>query len=92
MSAGKQAEPLSCILLTAMNCRNQEKSYTPKPGDVVVWWRVSLAGWSGHAGLVHHSDNGILYTIEGNRSDKVAGFDYVLSAMDKLLGFGEVRD
>ena len=64
--------------------------YLPEPGDVVVWWRVKADGWQGHAGLVHHCADGILYTLEGNKTDRVAGFDYVLSRMDKLLGFGHV--
>jgi len=64
--------------------------YVPVPGDVVVWWRVSLAGWLGHTGLVHSVQDGMLYTIEGNRSPRVQGFSYVLSRMDKLLGFGHV--
>lgn len=64
--------------------------YAPQPGDIVVWWRVSLAGWLGHVGLVHSVQDGMLYTIEGNRSPVVQGFSYVLSRMDKLLGFGHV--
>ncbi len=64
--------------------------YVPVPGDIVVWWRVSLKGWQGHTGLVHSVKNGMLYTIEGNRSPQVQGFSYVLSRMDKLLGFGHV--
>ena len=64
--------------------------YLPLPGDIVVWWRVSLAGWQGHTGLVHSVQDGMLYTIEGNRSPRVQGFSYVLSRMDKLLGFGHV--
>jgi hypothetical protein len=64
--------------------------YLPKPGDIVVWWRVSLQGWLGHVGLVHSVQDGMLYTIEGNRSPQVQGFSYVLSRMDKLLGFGHV--
>lgn len=64
--------------------------YVPVPGDVVVWWRVSLAGWHGHTGLVHSVQDGMLYTIEGNRSPRVQGFSYVLSRMDKLLGYGHV--
>lgn len=65
-------------------------AYQPVPGDIVVWWRVSLAGWLGHTGLVHSVRDGMLYTIEGNRSPRVQGFSYVLSRMDKLLGFGHV--
>ncbi|MEO7052017.1 MAG: CHAP domain-containing protein [Rhodanobacter sp.] len=64
--------------------------YLPQPGDVVVWWRVSLAGWLGHTGLVHSVQDGMLYTIEGNRSPRVQGFSYVLSRMDRLLGYGHV--
>jgi hypothetical protein len=64
--------------------------YEPVPGDVVVWWRVSLAGWLGHTGLVHSVQDGMLYTIEGNHSPRVQGFSYVQSRMDKLLGYGHV--
>lgn len=64
--------------------------YLPQSGDIVVWWRVSLAGWLGHVGLVHSVQDGMLYTIEGNRSPRVQGFSYVLSRMDKLLGYGHV--
>ena len=64
--------------------------YLPQPGDIVVWWRVSLAGWLGHTGLVHSVQDGMLYTIEGNHSPRVQGFSYVLSRMDRLLGFGHV--
>jgi len=62
----------------------------PLPGDIVVWWRVSLQGWLGHVGLVHCVQDGMLYTIEGNRSPRVQGFSYVLSRLGKLLGFGHV--
>lgn len=63
---------------------------TPKPGDIVIWWRGSKDSWQGHAGLVHHFANGILYTIEGNRTSKVEGFCYKFMTMRRLLGFGHV--
>jgi hypothetical protein len=66
--------------------------YSPKPGDVVVWWRESLSSGKGHIGLVHQVRDGFLYTIEGNKSPKVQGFSYVFCRMDKLLGFGQVPD
>jgi hypothetical protein len=66
--------------------------YEPKPGDIVVWWREKLEGWLGHVGLVHQLKDGMLYTIEGNKSPKVQGFSYVFSRMDKLLGYGHVPD
>jgi hypothetical protein len=65
-------------------------SYQPQPGDIVVWWREQLQGWLGHAGMVHQLKDGMLYTIEGNRSPNVQGFSYVFSRMDKLLGYGHV--
>ena len=64
------------------------QAYEPAPGDIVVWWRVRADGWQGHAGMVHQIMDGRLYTIEGNHSPNVQGFDYVLSRMEKLLGFG----
>jgi len=67
-----------------------QDSYQPVPGDPVFWWRVNLTGWQGHVGLVHQLLDGMLYTIEGNRSPRVQGFSYVFSRMDRLLGFGHV--
>ena len=65
-------------------------SYQPQPGDIVVWWREKLKGWLGHVGFVHQLKDGMLYTIEGNKSPNVQGFSYVFGRMDKLLGFGHV--
>lgn len=62
----------------------------PEPGDIVVWWRVRADGWQGHIGLVHHTADGFIYTIEGNKSSKVQGFHYVKSNMEKLLGFARI--
>lgn len=66
--------------------------YLPKRGDVVVWWRDQPSSGKGHIGLVHQLRDGFLYTIEGNKSPNVQGFSYVMSRMDKLLGFGHVPD
>lgn len=68
-----------------------KSGYQPEPGDIVVWWRVKLQGWMGHVGLVHQLKEGMLYTIEGNKSPRVQGFSYVFSRMERLLGFGHVR-
>jgi hypothetical protein len=67
-----------------------KSGYQPQPGDIVVWWREKLSGWLGHVGFVHQLKQGMLYTIEGNKSPNVQGFSYVFSRMDKLLGFGHV--
>ncbi len=65
----------------------------PAPGDIIVWWRGRPEGWQGHIGLVHHCSHGIIYTIEGNKGGfpaPVRMFDYVVSRIDRLLGFGRV--
>lgn len=67
-----------------------KSGYQPQPGDIVVWWRESLSSGYGHVGFVHQLKDGMLYTIEGNKSPNVQGFSYVFSRMDKLLGFGHV--
>ncbi|HEX2882147.1 MAG TPA: peptidoglycan-binding protein [Polyangiaceae bacterium] len=64
--------------------------YQPEPGDIVVWWREKADGWMGHIGLVYQLQNGMLYTIEGNKSAKVQGFSYVFTRMEQLLGFGRI--
>lgn len=66
---------------------------TPQPGDLVVWWRESRTSWKGHIGIVLKYEDGILYTIEGNRGgfpSRVRGYDYVGSRMKKLVGFCRV--
>lgn len=65
----------------------------PEPGDIIVFWRGLRDGWEGHIGLVHSCADGIVYTIEGNKGGfpaPVRMFDYVLSRIDRLLGFGQV--
>lgn len=65
----------------------------PEPGDIVVWWRGQPQGWQGHIGFVLRLEHGVLYTVEGNKGGypaPVRQFDYVLSRMDRLLGFGRV--
>ncbi len=63
----------------------------PEPGDIAVWWRVSMASGFGHVGIVHHCDQGYLYTIEGNKAANVAGFSYVKTRLDRLLGYARVK-
>jgi hypothetical protein len=65
--------------------------FIPQPGDIVAWWRVSKPSGLGHIGIVHHFEDGFIYTIEGNKAANVAGFSYVKTRLDKVLGFGRVR-
>ncbi|MEZ5573054.1 MAG: CHAP domain-containing protein [Halioglobus sp.] len=65
----------------------------PEPGDIAVWWRGRQYGSEGHIGIVHRLEHGVLYTIEGNKGGfpaRVNQFDYVLTRMEKFLGFGRV--
>ena len=63
----------------------------PEAGDIVTWWRVSMTSGFGHIGIVHHCDQGYLYTIEGNKAANVAGFSYVKTRLDRLLGYARVK-
>lgn len=74
-----------------MDIKSTDTTYTPQPGDIVAWWRVSMASGLGHIGIVHHFKDGFLYTIEGNKAANVAGFDYVKTSMDKILGYGRLK-
>lgn len=67
-----------------------KSAYQPLPGDLVFWWREKNPSWQGHVGFVHQLKNGMLYTIEGNKSPNVQGFSYVFSRMERLLGFGHI--
>jgi peptidoglycan hydrolase-like protein with peptidoglycan-binding domain len=62
----------------------------PMPGDIIVWWRQAPSSWKGHVGIVHSYQNGIVRTIEGNKTSQVGSFAYTLGAIDKLLGFARV--
>lgn len=102
--AREDGEPPFNYSLGARDIRSQFKSRGwaydlgedfPAPGDIVVWWRGQPEGWMGHIGLVHHLEDGVLWTIEGNKGSfpaRVRTFPYVLSRVERLLGFGRVPD
>jgi CHAP domain/Putative peptidoglycan binding domain len=68
-----------------------ESGFVPQPGDIVAWWRVSMPSGFGHIGIIHHFEDGFIYTLEGNKAANVAGFSYVKTRMDKILGYGRVQ-
>lgn len=45
----------------------KKENYTPKPGDIVFF----LSNGAGHTGIVGYCDGTYIYTIEGNRSNRV---------------------
>lgn len=67
-----------------------DNAHPPLPGDIIVWWRQAPSSWKGHIGIVHSYNNGIVRTIEGNKTSQVGSFIYTLGAIDKLLGFARV--
>ena len=74
-----------------MSIAATDNGFVPQPGDIVAWWRVSMPSGLGHIGIVHHFEDGFIYTIEGNKAANVAGFSYIKTRLDKVLGFGRVR-
>lgn len=57
----------------------------PALGCVVVFWRGSKAGWSGHVGFVAGKDhNGNLMVLGGNQGDRVSIKPFSLS---RVLGY-----
>lgn len=56
----------------------------PEPGDIVVFWRESIATWKGHVGLyMGHHDNAI-HCFGGNQDNQVNIKPYPIN---RLLGF-----
>lgn len=64
----------------------------PKPGDLIIWWRESLHSGKGHIGYVEAVKDGFVYTVEGNKTPKVARFHYVIGRIDQLIGFIRIPD
>ena len=60
-----------------------KEEYTPKSGDIVFF----LSNGASHTGIVAYCDNSYIYTIEGNRSNKVG--IWRLSVNNKTItGYG----
>lgn len=58
---------------------------TPKKGDIIFFkWQED--GTPDHVGLVEYVENGRVHTIEGNRADKVARWDYDLNS-SQIYGY-----
>ncbi len=73
--------------------KNGSGKYMPKEGDMIFFdWDQT---WNGnfppsgpdHIGIVQHTRNGVITTIEGNTSNKVAERTYNLNSC-KVVGFG----
>lgn len=67
----------------------QERGYIPKAGDIIFFdWEESKDGQADHVGIVERSDNGKVYTIEGNSNDDMCRQkEYDLNS-SVILGYG----
>lgn len=70
----------------------KEKGFSPKPGDIIFFdWADKETGvrngQADHVGIVEKTENGRVYTIEGNSSDSCCRRDYDINSLD-ILGYG----
>ena len=70
----------------------QDSSYTPNPGDIIYfdWDKPETNGQDGitdHVGIVEKVENGYIYTVEGNSSDRVSNNAWAIGYYE-IYGFG----
>lgn len=65
----------------------QERGYSPRPGDIIFFdWEVD--GKPNHVGIVEKTENGYIYTIEGNSTnDGCRAKKYAINS-SVIFGFG----
>lgn len=72
MSAALPDEPLPANLLGARNWLKFGRDVPPQLGAVMVFWRGTKAGWSGHVALHVGEDATTYHILGGNQSDSVS--------------------
>lgn len=73
--------------------RQLEQVETPMCGDFAFWWRVSPNSWQGHVEIVTDYQDGVVWTIGGNRGSfpaPVRQFSYVVEREKRMLGFARL--
>jgi hypothetical protein len=67
----------------------QDNTYTPQPGDIIFydWVRKGQDGRADHVGIVEKSENGMVYTIEGNSGDSCRQRVYAVGDQN-IQGYG----
>lgn len=64
----------------------QSRSYVPAPGDIIYFdWNGD--GHTEHVGIVEKTENGTVYTVEGNASNTCAQRHYPVGSQD-IYGYG----
>lgn len=64
-------EPVPTQPLAARNWQRFGMAVTPQLGAVLVFWRGSKQGWSGHVGYYWGEDDVHYHVLGGNQSDQV---------------------
>ena len=65
----------------------QERGYSPRPGDIIFFdWEVD--GKPNHVGIVEKTENGYIYTIEGNSTDDGCRAKKYSINSNLIFGFG----
>lgn len=62
--------------------------FSPKIGDIVIFWRESKDSWKGHVGLYISEENGVIYTLGGNQGNALNITPYNKA---RLLGYRRLR-
>ena len=70
----------------------KDRGFSPKAGDIIFFdWADKNTGirngQADHVGIVEKTENGRVYTIEGNSSDSCCRRDYEINSLD-ILGYG----
>ena len=65
--------------------------YEPMPGDIIFidWAEDGFDGKGDHVGIVEKVENGIVWTVEGNRTDSVSQGVYGLQS-EVIIGYGVI--
>ena len=67
----------------------KDRNYIPKAGDIIFFdWSDSNDGKADHVGIVEKSENGKVYTIEGNTSGDVCKQNQYDIGSSVILGYG----
>ena len=68
----------------------QDRSYEPRPGDIIFFdWNDEYGqdGSADHVGIVEKVEGGIVYTVEGNSGDRCQENHYTVGYYE-ILGYG----
>ena len=68
----------------------QDRSYEPRPGDIIFFdWNDEYGqdGSADHVGIVEKVEGGVVYTIEGNSGDRCQENHYTVGYYE-ILGYG----